>query len=285
MNFDLSNVEWYGHRADREVNIIFDGNPEYVVKFNDTDQTLIVGGCSFTEASSGHGYGQWGEFLARNIHYNSINHGKESSGNEMIARKIRWQVLETLKTVPAEKIMVGVQWSCPARRVLYLNENCLSYYTSKRWHKREWYLANPITRFPTDDIDGVWRDVSPSFLETQKGDFRIMNYYRTFENEQYFQLQTLEEIIHMQLFLKAHNIRYFMFPFTYIVLENADNKTSTKWLYDQIDFDYWLPINNYEEWFMNRRQSQETGTHPDQEDNIEFATKLITPFLENKNWI
>jgi len=76
-----------------------------------------------------------------------------------------------------------------------------------------------------------------------------------------------------------------MFPFTYVVLQSAEKKTSTKWLYDQIDFDYWLPINNYEEWFMHRRNSQKFGTHPNQEDNIEFAANLILPFLKDKNWI
>lgn len=285
MNFDLSNVEWYGHRTDREVDIIFDGTPECVVKFKDTDHTLIVSGCSFTEASSGEGYGQWGEFLAREIHYNSINHGKESSSNKMIAKKLRWQVLETLKTIPAEKIMVGVQWSCPTRQVIYLNNNSLSYYTKKGKHNRSWNCASPITRFPLYDTDGVWRDLSVYFISTQKYDSRISAYYKLFENADYFKIQTLEEIIYTQMFLKQHNIRYFMFPFTEVVLKDTNNNTSTKWLYDQIDFDHWLPVDSYENWFWTKRERIEVGTHPNQKENIEFATTLITPFLKDKNWI
>jgi hypothetical protein len=99
----------------------------------------------------------------------------------------------------------------------------------------------------------------------------------------YAQIQTLENIIRVQNYLKLHNIKYFMSTYTSEVFAVKDNPNLDH-LYEQIDFSKFLPVDGCFEWCKEQSglpMPYVNDNHPSTEQHKLFTEQVIIPFLTN----
>jgi hypothetical protein len=94
------------------------------------------------------------------------------------------------------------------------------------------------------------------------------------------QITTIEHILRVQWFLKLNKIKYFMTTYTAEVLDNRLIKNyNVKYLYDQIDFDCFLPIAGEYEWcrdFSNIPFPVKGDKHPSTEQHRSPGQRLFS---------
>jgi hypothetical protein len=233
-------------------------------------KTLITSGCSFSECISSH-LDTWPRHLAQELpDYTHISKAMGSQGNGLISRSIIYQVSNTLKTSVPEDILVGIMWSGVDRH--------------------DYYRENPP---PMENIDR-WMTNPTKFIPESKGGWLILNngwrieeaknYYVNFHDYVGAMIVTLEHILRVQWFLKANNIRYFMSTYTSEVLPDwIKTHVDTQHLYDQIDFDHFLPVKGEDIWC--REYFESVDYHPSTEQHQAFTKQVIIPFIKDRRYI
>jgi hypothetical protein len=235
---------------------------------------LVTGGCSFSECRSTH-IDTWPRHLARILtDHTHISTGMGSQGNGLISRRIIHQVVEQLKHTSADNLLVGIMWSGPNRHDYFTEENI------------------------EFDLDSGWMENPTKFVQNSSGAWIILNqgwnipqsklYYSTYHSFTGQYVYTCEHVLRTQWFLKAHNVKYFMSTYNNEVLnENVKNHPETKYLYDQIDFDQFLPVDGEFEWCRDCSGLvfSKNDNHPTSAQHAEFTQKVIVPFLQHKNYI
>lgn len=213
----------------------------------------------------------WPRYLAQVLpDYTHVSKAMGSQGNGLISRGIIYQVSESLKTTVPEDILVGIMWSGVDRH--------------------DYYRDNPP---PLENIDG-WVTNPTKFIPESKGGWLILNhhwrsvkaknYYVTFHDHIGAMISTLEHILRVQWFLKANNIRYFMTTFTSEVLPDwIKTHVDTQHLYDQIDFDYFLPVKGEDDWC--REYFKFVDHHPSKKQHQAFTEQIIVPFIKDRRYI
>jgi hypothetical protein len=235
---------------------------------------LVTGGCSFSECISTD-IDTWPRHLARSLpDYTHVSTGLGSQGNGLISRKILYQVSELLKTTPADDILVGIMWTSPDRQDFYLNN-------IKLGHNIDGWMENPTSVIPQDK-EKHWIILNHNWCN----EF-AKQYYSTFHSEIGSLLYTCEHILRVQWFLKLHNIKYFMSTFTSILFSNKINYPEVKYLYDQIDFDQFLPVSGEYEWCRDHSglAFPRNDRHPGSAQHRVFAERVIFPFLQDKKYL
>lgn len=256
--------------------------------FHGKEKILIASGCSFTM-----GYypnDNWATHLAQSLKTTLHNHGLNSIGNRLISRKVKYQVYKELQRYEPQDILVGICWSGIGR-----GEKYVSYDFEYKENLSDW-IHNPIN-MPPDDTDGAWLIFNPSWADSRdkslKTNKKAIDFYKHIENNHWFEIDTLETILATQNFLDANNIKYFMFPFTdYVLLSRDKDIASTKWLYDQIKFDKWLPIPSFQNFVFEHSNKgvykyeswEDCGIHPSKQDHKDIVSKIIVPFLRERNY-
>jgi hypothetical protein len=239
-------------------------------------KTLITGGCSFSDGGNPI---TWPNRLAASnllLYYAHIGTGVLAQGNGLISRKIIYTVSESLKTTYPEDILVGIMWSGPSRHDFYLEDVKFSKNITDSW------LYNPTCVIPHSKNN--WVFIVPSW----RNDF-VKSYYSTFYSHIGSLIYTYEHILRVQWFLKLHNIKYFMSSFTNEVFPVEINHPDVQHLYNQIDFDNFLPVSSEDEWC--RKYSgipyldPDDQHHPSFDHHQAFTNQIIIPFLENKKYI
>lgn len=238
------------------------------IKTKTTPTILITSGCSFTYVNDA--CSSWPLHLSQSLDIPLLNTAMGSQGNGMIARKAIWAIHEQLKTTPADQLLVGVMWSGPSRSEQYINRKIKLKQNIDNW------LQNPS-----------------NFVENDPGSWVIYNsywkmpfaqiYYRYLYDEMYAQIQTLENIIRVQNYLKLHNIKYFMSTYTSEVFAVKDNPNLDH-LYEQIDYDKFLPVDGCYEWCKEKSGlpiPDPNDNHPSTEQHKLFSQQVIVPFLTN----
>ena len=233
--------------------------------------TLITAGCSFSELIIGFPE-TWPLWVERKYGFSAVHTGKSCQGNGMISRTVLHQIHEQLKTHSPENLLVGIMWSGTSRHEQYVNDKL-------QFRK---------------NIDG-WIDNPVSFIDNDPGSWVIYNsnwklpqaniYYRNIFDPIYSQIQTLEHILRVQDYLKLHNIKYFMGTYTDQVFD-IRHHPSLDWMYDQIDFDKFLPVEGCWDWVRDNSKLPmpvtSCGDHPTSGQHEEFTTQVIVPFLKEK---
>ena len=234
---------------------------------------LVTSGCSFSECTSPW-VDTWPEHLESAIApAQAFHEGLSSQGNGMISREIIWRVSQLLGF--SDKLIVGVMWSGPDRHELLLSKKQLS----------------------PDTIDQ--QPNSYNWIKNSYADWLILHhsnntdfskdYYTKICNRWYSQVLTIEHILRVQWFLKLHNIRYFMTTFTGQVLEKTIcNEPNIKYLYEQIDFDQFLPVSGEYEWCRDHSGLEfpiKGDRHPSTAQHKLFTEQVILPFLKEKEYI
>ena len=234
---------------------------------------LITGGCSFSECPSPW-VDTWPKHLARSLpEYTHESTGMSCQGNGLISRRIIYQVTEALKTHNADNLLVGIMWSGPSRHDLYLQH-------APTMIKEDGFVENP-TRFIPGGT-GSWTIINHGWKMPIAQD-----YYRNFHDMIGQYIYTNEHILRVQWFLKLHNIRYFMGTYTNEVFRKTDYM-DVKHLYDQIDFNHFLPVSGEYEWCRDSSGLEfpiNGDRHPSSEQHKLFTDQVILPFLKEKQYI
>ena len=232
---------------------------------------LVTGGCSFSEC-----VGTWTDTWPRQLsnslsNYQHVSVGIGSQGNGLISRKIIYQLTEILKNNDPADVLVGIMWSGPDRYDFY-RENI-------KIDNIDGWMENPTAVVPDQKnwiiLNHMWRN---EFARS---------YYSTFYSAVGSLIYSYEHILRVQWFLKLHNIKYFMSTYTAEVFPAYKTNIEVTYLYDQIDFDQFLPVDGEFEWCRDYSglAFPKNDNHPTSAQHAEFTQKVIVPFLQHKNYI
>ena len=249
-----------------------------------------------------------------------------ASGNKIISRRVIHRVLKALKTHNPEDLLVGILWSGCDRHSVMLRENPRTYdkctklqsipHTYAEFLKEKDVRGAQMvsTNFNTPLTIGDDTQYNHYILNPHWEDELTVTYYNDFVDALGSIVQTCEDILRTEWFLKKHNIKYFMaeydfdtffyggIPDHYAEIANYDKDClalrcnaqkykcdvydpDIKYLYDMIDKDYWLPIDNLGSWVKNVSKfdfRDPEDPHPSTEHHIDFTNQIILPFLKNK---
>jgi hypothetical protein len=236
---------------------------------------LVTGGCSFSVAK----YRCWPYHLESHIKsdYTAIHTGISCQGNDLISKKILHQLFKILETHTADQILVGVMWSGPNRKAIYIEkphndlpkvDGCPDNPTAVVENLNNWYILN--------SRDG---DINPKGLTN--------TYYKSFYSLIESYVSTCENILRVQWFLQKANINYFMTTYTGMVLpKEMIEIPEVNYLYNQIDFNYFLPVTGQYEWCIERDgpYPNEVDNHPTSLQHENFTKEVIIPFLNTKKY-
>jgi hypothetical protein len=249
---------------------------------------LISQGCSFTQVPNTNK--NWPIFLRDKLGVPAFFDGIGSAGNDLISRRTIYRVHQCLndKKIPAEKLLVGVMWSGVNRHSFYLNREPINYTKLSEAAPDE--LLHSIGN-PNAIIDGTKRNnyiISPHWKDELS-----TTYYKKFHDEIGSLLYTLEHVLKVQTYLKLNNIKYFFTNYNYDTFNAAlyksfRNHPDLKYLYDQLDYENFLPVEHMGIW--NREESglkfeMPDDDHPTDEMSRMFTEKIIMPHLEQKGWL
>jgi hypothetical protein len=186
-------------------------------------------------------------------------------------------VSEALKTTPAENILVGIMWSGFTRHEIFLDETI-------NFNAVDGAVLNPVKFINDTSIDRHWLILNHGWKN---------EYAKRFYSDFSFVgsiILTIEHILRTQWFLKNHNIKYFMTTFTSETIpKDFINHPEINYLYEQINFDYFLPILGEFEWCNNIQENilihtwPPNWSHPSQAQHKNFVENCVLPFLQNKN--
>lgn len=233
---------------------------------------LVTSGCSFSD----YRHSTWPNHLESLLQEFTPNHlGLMSQGNGIISRKLIHRVDKLLKTNSADELLVGVMWSGPQRHDFYNSsypKNVKNCYDA---------IENP-TGFVNDDKSWV---IFNHFWETEN----CQDYYKNYYDPVFGYVSTMEHILRTQWFLEKHKIKYFMTTYTSEVFAPSEIcHPEIEYLYNQINFDTFLPITGEYEWcrdFSNHEFTLKGDHHPSPNQHKEFAEHVIIPFLKEKQYI
>jgi len=249
---------------------------------------IITSGCSFSDIKNNI---SWPLHLSSSYADSSTNHtGLTSQGNGLIARKAMYAVQSALAAgIPAEEILVGIMWSGPDRHDMFLQH--LPDQLSDEVKEKDFMVVNP-TNFVV--APGGWL-----IMNSHWNEIHSKRYYTYFHDEINQRINTYEKILWTQLYLKAHNINYFMTAYTDQVLDRHGNNPNISWLKDQVDWDQWLPVKSMHSWCYNywtddafadiEVLNPENGktflfkdNHPTRDMHVKFTQEVILSFINNK---
>jgi hypothetical protein len=243
---------------------------------NEMEQTmkqLITGGCSFSECLS-----PWIETWPKHLEsalsgYVHIPTGMGSQGNGLISRRIIYQIVQSLKKYNPNDLLVGIMWSGPSRHDVYFQKTPVLI-------KEDGYMENPTKFVP--ESNGSWTIMNHSWLTELS-----QNHYRHYHDMTGQYIYSNEHVLRTQWFLKLHNIKYFMTTYTNEVFQQHTHP-DTKYLYEQIDFDQFLPVEGEYEWCRDHSGLEfprEGDNHPSSDQHRLFTEQVILPFLKEKKYI
>lgn len=243
---------------------------------------LITAGCSFSQVPNSDV--TWPVHLNAYIKPEEVHYlGQGAAGNGIISRKVLYTLNEALKQYKRDEILVGIMWSGFDRR---------EYYSTKQ-------EDTTIVQYGHDVYANPLKIIGPgrnwNIINRHWNDPLTTAFFDNFFNNEDSLIITLEHILRVQTFLKYHNIRYFMTQYDYDALDVhphdksiINNNPELKYLYDQIDLDYWLPITNCYEWAKYESGfdfARPPDPHPSTEQHKALVERIIVPFLLDKKLV
>lgn len=242
---------------------------------------LVTGGCSFSEPISPW-ITTWPKHLENNLTVTSAHHtGLGCAGNGLISRSVIYKVTQLLKENNGKDILVGIMWSGPNRHEVFIDKEDI---TEPIIHGMtvpdgNGAVFNPYNFMDTQD-NNVWLLLHPH----NNDDSISRAYYKHLHNSEGSYINTLEHILRTQWFLQCNGIKYFMTTYTGEVLpEKLSTLDSTKHLYNQLDFQKFLPVQGEYEWCRDQSGLEfpiKNDQHPSTDQHLLFVEKVILPFLD-----
>ena len=234
---------------------------------------LITSGCSFSQVPNSDV--TWPVHLTQYLNCEAIHSGKGAVGNGVISRTIIYNVTHALKSYKPEELLVGIMWSGCYRHEILLTEEPPNF---------ENLYAGGNPQWVTSKSNAYYYLTNPAW-----NDGLSQNYYKNFYDETGSQLYTLEHILRVQWFLKSLNIKYFMTKYAEhsINMNTITGNEELMYLYELIDPEYFLGVDNMDTWAVNSGISyaRPNDSHPSTEHHKEFVNTFIVPHLKAKNYI
>ena len=244
---------------------------------------LITAGCSFSQVPNDDV--TWPVHLNEALNPEKVYYlGQGAAGNGIISRKLVYTLTECLKTYSSDEILVGVMWSGFERRDLF------------SYNKEPTTIIN--VGFTDDEYRNPCAVVKNNFyniISQEWNDELTQNFNLVYREEDSLMI-TLEHILRVQWLCKLHGVKYFMTEYDYNVFASyelaiknklvlVNTSEDLKFLYNQIDFSHWLPIENMYAYARFESQydfARPPDNHPSTEQNKEMVEKVLLPFLKNK---
>lgn len=248
---------------------------------------LIAGGCSFTQYPQAN-TNNWPYYLSRDCNFSTFYLGTGSSDNSLIAHKVMNQLSIIIKSQQYRKedLLVGVMWSGMSRHSVYLQKEPYSYTRLPRPEgdpnhlKSNQFVGNPnrTSELANYYLVNAWMTDELSQL-----------YYKHFYDDVGAALSTLKNMLLVQNFCKLNNIPYFFTEYNYDTISNLDirNHIDVKYLYDCLDFDHFLPVDNMGNWCRESGLPylKKDDDHPTSEMSEKFTQTVIVPYLKSKGYV
>lgn len=242
------------------------------------EKYLITGGCSFSETISPW-IDTWPRHLERKLSvYNHISAAMGSQGNDLIARKVIFEIFNLLSNgVKSEDILVGIMWSGPTRSSVYSDTPFNEVTPSK--NKRTYIIENPTSVNGCDKyyITNTWWADTYGYVK---------RLYTAIPPEQ-LKIESFEHILRTQDFLKNNKIKCFMLAYMNEVLYTDDMDERVMYLNKMIDKDLWATEQGCYEWCKENTDIafKPDDPHPSTEQHNMFTDKVIMPYLRGKNYV
>lgn len=240
---------------------------------------LIAAGCSFTQVPGDN----WPVFLRDSLDMLAFFDGAGSVGNDIISKRIIFRVNQclTVQKYRPENLLVGVMWSGVSRKSVYLTHEPVDYYQWDPHKLTHWFYSQPCS---------VGAEQKNYLMHPGWNDELSQTYYKHYYDDIGLYINTIENILRIQWFLKMHNIKYFFTTYNYDSLDGIDyvqynDHTDVKYLRDQIDYTNVLPITNMYDWGVKQNLKFDSGHHPTPEMSKAFVDRVILPHLKSKGYV
>lgn len=201
-----------------------------------------------------------------------IAHYSEGIGgqsNQLIALRLHYRLAMTLRDHSAQQILVGVMWSSRDRWSFF--DSNLKPSTIDPGQD-----GRPVNFIP--ESQGCWVLCHPNHQHDQNE-----TYYKHFYDPVWAQIITLQEIVNTQRYLKQLQVPYFMTQsFDACFDQSLLNDPNVSWLYQQIDFESWLPVVSMQDWCNTHCPTGHNNFHPRTEQCQQFVDKVVWPFVQQK---
>lgn len=244
-------------------------------------KALVTVGCSFSETLTWNNGASpanktWPIWLHEKLpNYTHYSEAMGSQGNGLIKRRGMYRLWQLLQDHDPEDILVVVMWSGRDRFEFFFEEGV------KIDTEYEGWIENP-TRV-AENAPGGWIITNVQWNHKYNKPW-YLHYY----NETAAQIYTLEHILEFQNFMKLHRIPYVMTRHYETTWNEAlyRDEPNCAWLWQQIDWDKFLPIKS--EWHWVQDNCPIPGSkmfHPHPPQHAEFVDKVLMPWLEEKKLI
>lgn len=241
---------------------------------------LISAGCSFSQVPGNN----WPLYLRDSLGIQAFFDGAGSAGNDIISKRVIFRVNQCLnvKKIKTDDLLVGVMWSGVSRKSVYLTQEPEKYYRDiPPPFPQNWHNSNPCS------VGGE----NNNYLMHPMWDEKLsQTFYKHYFDDIGMYIQTIENILRIQWFLKLHKIKYF---FTRYNIDSIDgyayakynDHVDIKYLRDQIDYSNFLPIENMYHWAIQDGFTFDRTCHPTPEMSKIFVDRVILPHLKSKGYI
>ena len=232
---------------------------------------LVASGCSFTFEPW-----NWPKYVAQDLNLELTNVGMASTGNGLISRKVIIQVEELLKTLDPSEILVGVMWSGPDRFHKFKTNQGIPILPYSHW------VENPTNLWP--DGEKVWEISNGSWdTEFTRG---YLKYVHTSED---VYMNTIDNILLVQNYLRSRNIKYFMSTYIDIFKHIKNLHIDVKNYFKFVDTTTFADTKGMWEWCRyhqnkNEYVGEENLTllygHPYEAGHKAYVEQVLIPFIK-----
>lgn len=244
---------------------------------------LITSGCSFSEVKPNQTE-TWPTHLANLMtEFKPVHTGMSSQGNGIISRKVIYEVQAKIQaSVRPADIFVGIMWSSPGRYDIFSDSSPPGYDDSSNEELK--IYENP-TKFVRENENKQWYVFNHNWQKT----YFNSTYYKLYHNEVMHSILTIEHVLRIQWYLKSLGINYFMTSYTNKVFpSNLISHPEIQYLYNQIDFSQFLPVEGEYEWCRDCSEYEfpdKHDMHPGSMQHMDFTNKVIYPWLVSKGYM
>lgn len=248
---------------------------------------LITAGCSYSQVPPNY---HWPKQLENILGCKGLHLGQGAAGNAYISRKLLHHLNKQLQVYKGKDLLVGVMWSGYARQNFYLDKKPLDY-TDIFYGEPNHNYMNPAA------LEAYQTKRNNYFANIGWTDELTSTYFKIFYDELGAILNTLEHILRIQLICEKYNIRYFFtnynidtvpISFDELMFKFPESYKEAEHLYQQIDWDKWLPVRHAWKWMIEESgypEDESLGNHGTDEQNKAFTERVIVPYIKKLGYI
>lgn len=243
---------------------------------------LITAGCSFSTVPY-RDTETWPVHLHNHFNCKVLHTGQGATGNISIARKVLYNVHRALKTFKADDILVGIMWSGPDRHEI-ISENPLPI----TYKGNDYYAMNIPYSLIDPTMYAEKHERIHYVLNQHWNDEASVMWYKNFHDPLGAQIETLEQMLRVQWYLKLNTVKYFMTSYAPHTLDYEYYKhPEAAYLYTQLDQTCFLPTQSALQYMLeqgNYKHDKRIDGHPTTNQHKDFTENVIIPYLKNRGY-